>query len=428
MHWTPTTVAALCVFTATYVFISLQKIRFLNLDRPSASLAGAVLMIAFGVLTLKEAYRSVSYDTLVLLLGMMIVVAYLKLAGFFEWTATWILLHAKTPGRLLWMVVFASGLLSALFVNDTVCLLFTPILLEAVLRAKLNPAPYLIALVTSANIGSAMTLTGNPQNMLVGIFSGIVFGKFLLVMAPIALLGLAINVLIIAVLYRGRLGGPFDAAGLSLPAVDRSVLRRVGLVLVVVLTLFLLPLHEWMPALAAGQNLPFAAVVGASLVILFGKYAPTRAMAAVDWPLLLFFACMFVVVDGVNRTGLLAWMYRGVHPAFGSTAASQAAAMTGFSIAGSNLVSNVPFVLVAQKWMGEFAAKELMWFVVAMSSTFAGNLTIVGSVANMIVMEQSKDRAKVGFLEYMKVGVPVTLATSAVGLGLLLGMHRLGWI
>jgi Na+/H+ antiporter NhaD/arsenite permease-like protein len=424
------TAASLAIFVATYVLISVQKIRFLNLDRASAALGGAVLMVACGCLSLKQAYEGINLDTIALLLGMMVIVASLKLAGFFEWVSTWILLKARTPRRLLWMLVFASGGLSALFVNDTICVLFTPILLEAVLRARLVPAPYLIALVTSSNIGSVMTLTGNPQNMLVGIFSGIGYGKFFLALAPVAMAGLVICALMIEWIYRGRLGESFPTEGLELPRVDRAALGRIGGVLAVVLAGFLLPLGSWLPAgaLAPGQNLPLAAAAGAVLVILLGRHPPARAFGHVDWPLLLFFASLFVVIQGVGQTGILTEAHAQVKPAFGTTAAGQAAALTAFSVAMSNVVSNVPFVLVAKSWMSGCAAPELMWLVLAMSSTFAGNLTIVGSVANMIVMELSKDRARVGVFEYLKVGAPLTLVTTAVGLGMLLAMHGAGLI
>ena len=149
-------------------------------------------------------------------------------------------------------------------------------------------------------------------------------------------------------------------------------------------------------------------MVGAALVILTGRHAPGRPLTQIDWPLLLFFACLFVVIEGVNSTGILDAAHARIAPAFGTTAASQATALAGFSVAMSNVVSNVPFVAVAQHWMEGFEAPGLMWHVLAMSSTFAGNLTIVGSVANMIVLEASKDRASVGFREYLKTGVPVT--------------------
>jgi Na+/H+ antiporter NhaD/arsenite permease-like protein len=187
------TVAVVAVFVATYVLISLHRVPFLNLDRPTAALLGAVAMVLLGAVPFADALHKINWETIVLLLGMMIVVAYLKLARFFEFVSTWILLRAKTPGRLLALLIVTSGVLSALFVNDTICVLFTPIVLGAVLKARLNPVPYLIALVTSANIGSVMTLTGNPQNMLVGMFSEISYGRFFLTLLPVGVAGLLLD-------------------------------------------------------------------------------------------------------------------------------------------------------------------------------------------------------------------------------------------
>jgi len=407
---------ALLIFAATYVLISLHRIRFLPLDRPSTAMIGGTLMVLLGIVPFGEAVRdAINWETLILLLGMMIVVAHLKRAGFFEFVSTWILIRAKTPRRLLGLLIATSGILSALFVNDTICVLFTPIVLGAVLRARLKPVPFLIALVTSANIGSVMTLTGNPQNMLVGIFSGIPYGTFFLLMAPIGVVGLLLDWAILRWLYRRDLDGSFDASGLSLPALDRAAIQRVLGVVVLMTAGFLLPLERWIPELEAGQKLPLVALAGAGLVTLMGRARPSEAFAEVDWGLLVFFAGLFVVISGVNRTGLLPELHRRAAPLFGPSGGG----LTVFTVALSNLVSNVPYVLVVRNWV----SGSYEWSLVAMASTFAGNLTIVGSVANMIVLELSRDQAKIGFFEYLKAGVPVTLATTAAGFLLLYLFH-----
>lgn len=420
MGWTFSTAAALAVFVATYVLVSVHRIPFLNLDRPTAALLGGVLMIVVGAVPFEEAARkAVSWETIALLLGMMVVVAYLKLARFFEFVSTWILLHAKTPGRLLALLIGASGLLSALFVNDTICVLFTPIVLGAVLKARLNPVPFLIALVTSANIGSVMTLTGNPQNMLVGITSGIPYGTFFLLLLPVGAAGLFLDWAILRRLYRRDLEGSFDTAGLELPRVHRAVILRVLAVLGLMTAGFLLPLHHWIRGLQAGEKLPLVALAGAALVVLAGRYPPARAFRQVDWGLLVFFCGLFVVVAGINATPLLSAAHDRVKPLL-----ETGAGLTAFTVVLSNVVSNVPYILVARPWIeGDYA-----WALVAMASTFAGNLTVVGSVANMIVLELSRDRARIGFWEYFRAGLPVTVATTTVGLGLLHLLHKAGLV
>jgi Na+/H+ antiporter NhaD/arsenite permease-like protein len=415
MRWDFTTLAALAVFAATYLLISLRRIP--RLDRPSTALIGGLLMVLLGVVPFGEAVgRAVNWEAIALLLGMMVVVASLKLAGFFDFVSTWILLRARTPARLLALLVPASGLLSALFVNDTVCVLFTPIVLSAVLQARLNPVPFLIALATSANIGSVITLTGNPQNMLVGQFSGISYGRFLLVLLPVGAAGLLLDWFVLRWLYRKDLAGSFDTAGLERPRVDRrAILRTLGILAIVTLG-FLLPLERWVPGLQAGHKLPVVALAGAALVLLAGRTPPVRLFAQVDWGLLVFFAGLFVVVAGIGRTGFL----EALRPRFEDSGAVLAL----FTVAMSNLVSNVPYVLVVRDWVsGDYA-----WTLVAMASTFAGNLTVVGSVANMIVLELSRDRAWIGFWEYSRAGIPVTFVTTAAGFGLLAGARALGLI
>jgi len=417
MIWTPATVASLVIFVATYVLISIRRIPLLNLDRPSAAMIGGTLMVLLGIVSLGDAlHGGINWETIVLLLGMMVVVSALKLAGFFDLVSTWILIRARTPKRLLALLIVTSGLLSALFVNDTICVLFTPIVLAAVVRAGLNPVPFLIALATSANIGSVMTLTGNPQNMLVGMFSRIPYGTFFVLLLPVGVAGLFLDWAILRWIYRRELEGSFEVAGLALPAVDRRALGRVLGVVALITLGFLLPLEHWLPGLEAGQKLPLVALAGAGLVILLGRARPAETFANVDWGLLVFFAGLFIVISGINRTGILPALHDRAAPLFGRSGGG----LTVFTVAMSNLVSNVPYVLVVQKWV----SGRYEWVLIAMASTFAGNLTVVGSVANMIVLELSRDRARIGFVEYLKAGVPVTLATTGVGFLILYLLHR----
>src|SRR2546425_568452 len=195
----------LVIFAATYVLIAVQRLPFVHLNRPAASLLGAVAMVGFGVLPLVDAYAAIDFDVLVFLLGLMLIVGYLEVGKFFEFAAEWILQRARTPERLLFGVVMGGGLLSALFVNDTICLVVTPVLLAALGPLRVRPTPYLIGLAMGANAGSVVSVTGNPQNMLVGIWSGASFRGFLLHLLPVGLGGLAITYGYLRWAYRAEL-------------------------------------------------------------------------------------------------------------------------------------------------------------------------------------------------------------------------------
>ena len=192
-------------FALTYALISGRQLKVLPLNRPAAALLGAVLMVTLGVMTPDQAYRAVDYNTLVLLLGMMLVSAYLYLAGFFEWAADKILRLATTPRQLLLYLILTPGILSALLVNDTVCLMLTPLVVAVIARGRLPLLPYLLALATSANIGSVATLVGNPQNMIIGHMSHIPFLRFSAALLPVAGVGLAINYATLSFGFRNAL-------------------------------------------------------------------------------------------------------------------------------------------------------------------------------------------------------------------------------
>ena len=411
-HWQKEMVAA-AIFGITYVLISGRQMKILPLNRPAAALLGAVLMVSTGVMTPQRAYGAVNYDTLVLLLGMMLISAYLYLAHFFEWAADVILKYSHTPGRLLLYLTLTSGILSALLVNDTICLMLTPLVVAVIKRSKLPLLPFLIALATSANIGSVATLVGNPQNMIIGHFSHIPFSEFARSLAPAAIIGLAINFGILRFGFRSVLRA---AVIIRKPDVvlklDRGLFVLVCIVFVSIFVCFF-----------AGLNLAWTALAGAALVMVLGRRDTHEVLKLVDWHLLVFFAGLFVVVEGLSDTGLPDAIYRNLQPMFGAQAAAQTWNLTWFSIAGSNIFSNVPFVLVAGKWIPHFADPVLMWKVLALATTFAGNLTIIGSVANMIVVESAREHLEIGFWDYARVGIPITALTTAAGILVLLVLH-----
>ena len=403
-------ILAIGIFCVTYLLISGRRLKILPLNRPAAALLGTVLMVACGIMTPDQAYRAVDYNTLVLLLGMMLISAYLYLAGFFDWAADWILRCAKSPQTLLLYLIITSGVLSALLVNDTVCLMLTPLVVAVMVRGKLPLPPYLLALAMSANIGSVATLVGNPQNMIIGHLSGIKFLRFSASLLPVAIVGLAIQYAVLSIGFRKVLA----QATIHRPETEPGKLDRPLLII----TFSVLALV--FAGFVAGLNLAWTALAGGALVMVLARRDTHEVLKLVDWHLLVFFAALFIVVEGLSGTGLPDQIYDRVRGLFGTTAHGQAWNLAWFSALGSNIFSNVPFVLVAGKWINSFVQPELMWKVMALATTFAGNLTILGSVANIIVVESARKHVEVGFWDYAKYGIPVTILSTILGMMVLL--------
>jgi Na+/H+ antiporter NhaD/arsenite permease-like protein len=394
--------AALVIFVLTYAVLGLGSLPTLRIDRTGAALIGATAMVAFGVLTPRQAAGAIDFHTLGLLFGMMLVVAHLRLAGFFQLVTTRCLGLTRDPRRVLALTVWLSGALSALFVNDTACILLTPLALEVAASLGRAPAPFLLAVAMGANAGSVATLVGNPQNMLVASYSGIGYARFALVLLPVAVVALGLTTGALLLFFRrdlARAPGPPGAAPHE-AAIDRRLLVK-SLAVTALL----------MVALIAGVTPSVAALIAASVLLITRRVDPDAVFAQVDWGLLTLFAGLFVVVEGVERSSLTARALAGL----GDSARGSFAAFVGITAAVSNLVSNVPAVLVLKGWAAGFAPPERAWLGLAMASTLAGNLTIVGSVANLIVVEQARGRGAPGFWTYAKVGVPLTLLALAIG-------------
>ncbi|OLB59764.1 MAG: hypothetical protein AUI13_02630, partial [Gemmatimonadetes bacterium 13_2_20CM_2_69_23] len=367
-----------------------------------------------GVLPLRDAYAAIDFDVLVFLLGLMLIVGYLEVGKFFEWAAEWILARARTPERLLLGVVVGGGLLSALFVNDTICLVVTPVLLAALGPLRVKPNPYLIGLAMGANVGSVVSVTGNPQNMLVGIWSGASFGGFLVHMLPVGVGGLAITYAYLRWAYRAELREPFRERLETVPVtLDRPLVLKA-------LVLFGVAVIAWL----GGGSLPLVAITAGAVMVAVAQRDPAYAIDRVEWSLLLFFASLFVVMRGFEQTGAVAWLDdHALRVVQGSSPWSAAVVVSGVMATLSNLISNVPAVILWRHTVPTIPNPDLMWRVLAMSSTFAGNLLLIGSMANLIVAERAQTRGvHVGFVEYARIGVPVTLLTLVWGIAVLVVM------
>jgi Na+/H+ antiporter NhaD/arsenite permease-like protein len=397
--------AAILIFAATYVVMAVGRMPGLRVDRTGAAIIGASLMVATNVLTVNEAWAAISSDTIILLFGMMIVVASLRLSGFFTVVSAWVVEHARRPLLLLCGIVLVSGLFSAFFVNDTMCLVLTPLVLEITRHLRRNPLPYLLAVAMAANIGSVATITGNPQNMMIGSFSGISYRDFAGALAPVAAVGLVLTVAVIALIYRKEFGSGELLTMEHLPVRVHRVLMWKSVTVAVAMVVFFF----------AGWPVPKVAVVAGAVLLITRRLKPERFYREIDWALLAMFIGLFIVIAGIEKTPLAADLFAAAQRFH----LERTAPMTVFAAALSNLVSNVPAVLVFKGFVPNLPNARHAWLTLAMASTLAGNLTVLGSVANLIVVERARREAAISFWEYAKAGVPLTLLTLAAGVVLL---------
>jgi Na+/H+ antiporter NhaD/arsenite permease-like protein len=400
------------IFGLTYLALALGKVPGLRIDRAGIALVGAAAMMACGVLTMHDAAKAVDYETIVLLFGMMVVVSYLRLAGFFALATERIAARFSGPLTLLAVTISLSGVLSAFLVNDVVCVALTPLVLHLCQRLRRPPIPYLVGLATASNIGSVATITGNPQNIIIGSLSHIPYLRFAARLAPIALIGLALNFAVVALVYRKVLSDagrdPLQADESVRPRVHRALLIKSITVTLVTVGLFF-----------SGQPIALVALIAAG-VLLLGRVRPEKVFRSIDWPLLVMFAGLFVVVHAFETNVVQTWGLEQCH----ALLESPVVLVSGLSVLLSNLVSNVPAVLLFKPLMEVMPQKELAWLALAMSSTLAGNLTVLGSVANLIVVESARRAGtELGFLEYLKVGVPLTVLTTLMGVAWLALVH-----
>jgi Na+/H+ antiporter NhaD/arsenite permease-like protein len=386
------------VILLTIAGVAIGRYPGVRMNRATIAVVGATALVGLGTLSLDHAYQAIDLNTLVLLFAMMVISANLRMAGFFELVAARLAGSALSPRQLLAVTVVAAGVLSALFLNDTIVLVFTPLVVQIVGAVGLNPIPYLIALATAANVGSSATIIGNPQNMLIGVSSGISFLRFFAYLSPVALGGFAVIWTVIALVYRAELRP--QAVNLHMHRrirIFRPLLVKSSVASVVLLA-----------ALIAGMSVPLAALVAASLLLITRRLKPERVFREIDWSLLVFFSGLFVVTAAVESVGLNGTLLDFIE----SWAGNGVVGLTAVSAVLSNLISNVPAVMLLRPVIPNLADPERGWLTLAMSSTLAGNLTLLGSVANLIVAETARrHHVTVSFWEYLKTGVPITILT-----------------
>jgi Na+/H+ antiporter NhaD/arsenite permease-like protein len=395
----------LSIFIAAYLGVALGRIPGLMLDRTGIALMGAIAMIVAGAMSLPQAVQAVDLPTIVLLYALMVVSAQLRLGGFYTRTAFWITSVLVHPRFFLWVAMLTSAVLSSVLANDIVCLAFTPVLTLALLSGRRNPVPYLLGLAIASNIGSAATIIGNPQNMLIGQVGRLAFDRFFFWCAPPAAAALLLSYLLLCWFFRKdfhRREETPDARPIlqTLPRFDRwQSVKGLGVV-GLLLAMFLTAVPREMSA------------IGAAGILLCSRRLKSREMLQlVDWHLITLFCALFVLVHGIEATGLPAALLAqlrnfgvDLHDLF---------TLSGISVVLSNLVSNVPAVMLLIRFLEPSRLDQ--WYALAVSSTFAGNLITIGSIANLIVIEQAAAcGVNISFRAHARVGIPVTIVSLIV--------------
>jgi len=388
------------VFLVVYVGMILGRIPGLALDRTGLALLGAIVLLAFGRVDTSDLSAAVDIPTIALLFGLMVVSVQFRLSGFYSRIVRWTDGLRLTPPALLALIVLTTALLSAVLVNDIICLAMTPVVIEICCRRGLDPKPYLLGLACSSNIGSAATLIGNPQNILIGQVLHLSFAQYLLESAVPVAVSLLLLWLIIVLQFRRR----WEREAEPVPAADapsfsgwqtgKGVFVTLGLVFVF---------------LAGTWPRELVALAAAGVLLTSRRMRSRELLGLIDWQLLVLFISLFIVNFALRESGQLAAIVGGL--AGEGVDLSRPGWLFTASLLLSNLVSNVPAVML----LLPTATHPFAGPILALTSTLAGNLLVVGSIANIIVLEQAKRHGvAISWKEHSRTGVPVTLATLAV--------------
>jgi Na+/H+ antiporter NhaD/arsenite permease-like protein len=382
------------VLVLSYVGIGLGYLPGLRMNRATIALVGAACLVVLGLVNLKEAWQAIDYKTIIFLLSMMVINANLTCSGFFQLALDYLMRITRSPLGLLVALTFGSGILSALFLNDTIAIVLTPLTLGLTTALNLKPIPYLLALAGATNLGSVATITGNPQNILIGSFSGISYLNFAKSLTPVALVSLLVQVGLLWFLYP-------DVRSTKPCSIDNPPQYRVFKPL---LTKSLLVSAGLLVAFLIGIEPSLATLVAASLLLVTRRVKPQKILQQVDWNLLVMFSGLFILTLGTQKLGFLGLFTGLVHTHLG---------LLGGSVVLSNLISNVPAVLLLQPLIPHGDSQS--WLLLAAASTLAGNLTLLGSVANLIVAEAvAKEGHRLTFWEHLRFGLPLTLLTLVI--------------
>jgi len=409
VEWGAVQLEALAIFALVYALIVLRRVGRHKVEVWMAMLIGAMLFLGLGLMSLDDAVAAINSNVMLFLVGMFLVVEVMVQTGLLQFLAVKFIRAAKGPSRMLLLVIIFVGVASAFLVNDAVVLVMTPIVIAACSLVGARKVPYLIAVALSSNIGSALTPIGNPQNVLIKIESGIGTLGFMGKMAVPVALGLAAEYLMLRAIYRKDMKGRFES---SLPEAEENLTSRAGAYAVGAIAAA--AVIGFVASDLTGWPIALTALAGGSAALLISGDR-RRAVKGIDWGTIVFFASMFVVMAAVERSGLVAGLIEPFSSTLFAGGWQSVASIFGLSAAVSQVTSNVPFVAIMLPVFRAAAADPGQWLALAAGSTLAGNLTLLGAAANVIVLEAAESRGETfSFTEFLKAGLPTGLVTMAI--------------
>ncbi|MFI5335819.1 MAG: SLC13 family permease [Opitutales bacterium] len=392
----------LAIFAVTYLGIALGHVPGLQLNRVGIVLLGAIALMIFGGVTTGEVIAYINWPTVLLLFGFFVISAQLRLSGFYDWVAQGIAARLGHPARFLAVLMAATGGLSAFLNHDIVCFVFTPIVGAALLRRRMNPVPFLIALAIASNLGAAATLIGNPQDMMIGAVAHLDFGRYLLwSLAPVLFaLGSAYAIIWFSARHDLTAGlAPADTSPAPSVPFNRAHTIKGLVILALVVGALFSPLPKEVVALAA-----------AGIHLASPKFRTDDLLGLVDWPILVLFMSLFVVTGAFQATG---YAEQAVHwLSAGGFNLNRAPNLVLATATLSNLINNSAAVMLLLKVVDLSSPANA--YLLALANSFGGSLLILGSVANIIVVQQAREQGiTISFRAFARLGVPVTLAALA---------------
>ncbi len=412
------TFLAIAVFVIAYAFIAADRV-----NKTVVALTGAAAVMVLPVISSDDIFYSrktgIDWDVIFLLLGMMIIVSVLRQTGVFEYVAIWAAKRAKgSPLRIMILLVLVTAVASALLDNVTTVLLIAPVTLLVCDRLEINAAPFLMAEVFASNIGGAATLVGDPPNIIIASRAGLSFNAFLLHLAPIVVVVIAVFIIMLPRLFPGSFAVAPDRVADVMALVEREAIRdrglliKCGLVLTAVFAAFIG--HS-----ALHLEPSVVALLGAGVLIMISRLERSDYLSGVEWETLLFFAGLFVMVGALVDTGAIGALANAAADITGGNALLTTMGILGVSAPVSGIIDNIPYVATMTPVVAELSTTlpndlhpDALWWALALGADFGGNLTAVGASANVVMLGIARRAGNpISFWEFTRKGIVVTVVS-----------------